>query len=1121
MADRRCPTDPNAVSPQHDNVLNPKEDFLYGGGETGELIRSIDWSKTPLGSRDAWPESLRTVVNLILASSFPMAILWGSDLIYIYNDAYRVIAAGRHPNAMGKSIREVWPETWEFNKAVLERVMALGETVHFKDQLYRTARHGSMEDGYFTLSYSPIRSESGQVVGTLVVLLETTERKRSEMTLRQSEERLMAVAENLTEGLIVGDSQGQVLYWNQAALAMFGYASMEECRRKLADFADTFEVRPLNEDRLLPVSDWPMSRVLRGEVLGDWEVRLRRLDQGWEKIFAYSGGFIRSASDEMLVFVSVTDITKNKQTEEALRESTTKLEVALESMTEAIFIADVEGRFVNFNTGFARYHHFKDKEDCSKAITECPDSIDAYFPDGKPAPLDMWAMSRALRGETASNVEYMLRKKDTGETWWGSYNFAPIRDKDGKIAGGVVSARDITDRKRAEEALRRSERLYRAIGESIDYGVWVCAPDGRNIYASESFLKMVGITQEQCSNFGWGDVLHPDDVERTIAAWKECVRTGGTWDIEHRFRGVDGQWHNVLARGIPVRDEQGNITHWAGINLDIGDRKQMEEKLRESEERLRLAVEAADLGTWDLDLITGMAVRSLRHDQIFGYQEPQAEWTLEVALRHVLPEDRQKVLEAHTPAAGKTAMSVEARMRRADGSIGWVMSAGRFHYDLTGRPIRIVGVCADITERKKAEEEIRKALETARSNEEQLRVLVQNVGSAVALIDDTGRFSVVNRVFLEMFGLSSESDILNVNSQDWSRWEVYGEDSKLLNVDDHPVRKAAMTGKAVTGQLIAWRNPGAHQLRWMLINAEPLLREDGSVYMVICTYHDITERMLAEEALRKARDELELRVQERTEAIRRQADLIELSHEAIIVKDLESRILFWNRGAEEAYGWTKAEAEGNITHSFLKTRFPVPFDEYMAVLTREGRWEGELIHTRKDGSELTVLGKQVLQRDEAGTPIGIMEINIDITERKRAEIALQASEQRWATTLMSIGDAVIATDTSGRIVFMNAMAEALTGWTLGNAMQKPITEVFHIINEQTRLEVENPISRVLREGMIIGLANHTLLVKKDGTEVPIDDSGAPIRDKEGNIAGVVLIFRDITERKQAEEQAST
>ncbi len=131
-------------------------------------------------------------------------------------------------------------------------------------------------------------------------------------------------------------------------------------------------------------------------------------------------------------------------------------------------------------------------------------------------------------------------------------------------------------------ALSQSEAMYRSIGESIDYGVWICAPDGRNTYASESFLKMAGITQEQCSNFGWGDVLHPDDAEHTLAAWQECVRTNGMWDIEHRFRGTDGQWHPVLARGVPVRNEQGEVIGWAGINLDISRIKQAEDQLRAS-----------------------------------------------------------------------------------------------------------------------------------------------------------------------------------------------------------------------------------------------------------------------------------------------------------------------------------------------------------------------------------------------------------------------------------------------------------------------------------------------------------------------------------------------------------
>jgi len=148
-----------------------------------------------------------------------------------------------------------------------------------------------------------------------------------------------------------------------------------------------------------------------------------------------------------------------------------------------------------------------------------------------------------------------------------------------------ITFRDVTARKAEERAVRESERLYRAIGESIDFGVWVCAPDGRNTYASESFLRLVGLTQQQCSDFGWGEVLHPDDAERTIAAWRECVRTGGSWDMEHRFRGVDGQWHPVLARGVPVRDDDGTILCWAGINLDIGRLKRAEQALLEADRR--------------------------------------------------------------------------------------------------------------------------------------------------------------------------------------------------------------------------------------------------------------------------------------------------------------------------------------------------------------------------------------------------------------------------------------------------------------------------------------------------------------------------------------------------------
>lgn len=125
-------------------------------------------------------------------------------------------------------------------------------------------------------------------------------------------------------------------------------------------------------------------------------------------------------------------------------------------------------------------------------------------------------------------------------------------------------------------------------------------------------------------------------------------------------------------------------------------------------------------------------------------------------------------------------------------------------------------------------------------------------------------FAVVNPTLMQMFGLDNELDFLNVNSQDWSQWEVYGEDGKLLHIDNHPVRKAVMTGKPVKNQLVAVRNPRKKELTWMLISAEPILDEEGHIYRIICTYHDITKQKKAEEALKKAHQNLEEKVKERT-----------------------------------------------------------------------------------------------------------------------------------------------------------------------------------------------------------------------------------------------------------------
>ena len=154
-------------------------------------------------------------------------------------------------------------------------------------------------------------------------------------------------------------------------------------------------------------------------------------------------------------------------------------------------------------------------------------------------------------------------------------------------------------------------------------------------------------------------------------------------------------------------------------------------------------------------------------------------------------------------------------------------------------------------------------------------------------------------------------------------------------------------------------------------------------------------------------------------------------------------------------------------------------------------------------------------RDADGQIIGAVATFTDISQRKRAEEAERQHREWLRVTLTSIGDAVIATDTAARITFLNPVAAKLTGWTQEEAAGQPIGRVFPVINEKTRQPADDVVARALRDKQVVALANDTALVAKDGREVPVEDSAAPILDADGNIVGVVLVFHDVTAKRQA------
>jgi PAS domain S-box-containing protein len=245
--------------------------------------------------------------------------------------------------------------------------------------------------------------------------------------------------------------------------------------------------------------------------------------------------------------------------------------------------------------------------------------------------------------------------------------------------------------------------------------------------------------------------------------------------------------------------------------------------------------------------------------------------------------------------------------------------------------------------------------------------------------------------------------------------------------------------------------------------------------------------------------------------------IVTSSDDAIISKDLNGIITSWNTGAERTFGYTAEEIIGSSILRLIPDDRRQEETEIIARLRRGERlYHYETVRVRKDGQlcDISLTVSPITDLD--GRVIGASKIARDITDQVRARRALHESKERLRVTLESIGDAVVTTDAQGVVTFSNPVAAELLGRPSTLLIGQPLSDVFKIVNEDTRQLVDSPVDRVIRDGVGVGLANHTVLLRPDGTELPIDDSGAPIRDDKGRLVGVVLVFRDILMRRQAE-----
>ncbi len=551
-----------------------------------------------------------------------------------------------------------------------------------------------------------------------------------------------------------------------------------------------------------------------------------------------------------------------------------------------------------------------------------------------------FAIAVISQAPTASPVSWLVR---SGQWLAGLY-----------LLGGIFSLQhgEASSILPLERALEESEDRYKNLVD-VSPDALLVDVDGTHVFANAAAARLYGArSPSELIGENALDRVHLEDRELFRQQMEEVIAGAVSPPREMRLLRLDGIPVAVEASGSRV--EFGGRLASQVVYRDITERKQAEEALSESEERLRLALEAAEYGTWDLDLVTGQAVRSLRHDQIFGYEELQPEWTMEVALRHVSPEDHEKVIEAHTPAEGKTEMYVEGRMRRVDGSTGWFMSTGRFHHDDQGRPVRIVGVCADITERKRAEEALRLT-----------HASIDVAPEMVAWFTPDGRVRYANDATCRTLGYSRD-ELMNMTALDFTPgmiWAQYAEHWE-------EVRKR----RSFTLEVTHRRKDGTEYQAEVLVNH---VVYEGQEYL-FAYGRDITERKKADEVLKE-----NLAVLEKSQEIAHLGSwTVDWDTGLFQASDEDYRIY----GLEPGTPTFMDDVWGMIHPDDLDS-----YRDYVESVRLEGRLGAvDYRIVRPDGSvrHLQAITDRVV-RDAQGKIRSAFGITLNVTERKQAEERLR------------------------------------------------------------------------------------------------------------------------------------
>jgi len=653
-----------------------------------------------------------------------------------------------------------------------------------------------------------------------------------------------------------------------------------------------------------------------------------------------------------------------------------------------------------------------------------------------------------------------------------------------KDSSSTRSQRNILEREQQiQETLRPSEECYRTLAEQSLMGLAVIQ-DFRIIFANTAFAKIYGYTIDELLSFTQekvGALTHPEDQALVWGRFRDRL-AGKAVPPHYEYRGIRKDGTVRCLEMHANRIEYDGKPAIQGAIIDITERKQADEALRESEERYRALFDRSLDCVFVHDFEGNFLDANEMALKLLGYEREDIPHLNFASLlsQDQLPTTLATLRELKDTGAQKEVN--EFRVRCKDGSFVDVEVIGAVIYH-EGKPYAIQGVGRDITVRKKAEEALGKS-------EERYRQLAENAGEAILVVQG-GEIKFINPKGAELSGYSIEELV----SRPFDKF-IHPNDSDMV-VNRYARR---LKGESVP-QIYDFRIIRKDSdIRWGELNAVPISWENQPA--VLCFMSDITERKRAEEALRQSEE--------------RYRTVLEEMEEGYYEADLAGTFTFVNDAMCHILGYSRDELIG------MNYKVYTPEEDIKSIFQAYNRVyrTGEplkwfpMVEVRKDGTRLLVEDSVLPVRNDKGEVIGFRGVSRDITERKRVEEALRQSEERYRTILEEMEDSYFEVDLAGNLTFVNSSAcrhlgyssEELIGMSYkGFTAEDYVKAVFRIFNEVYRTAMPN-------KGF------HWKIIRKDGSPGFIDTSVAPLQNDKGEIIGFSGVGRDVTERKKIEDQ---